>query len=143
MFATIKKLTPYPSLEKRGETCKYLSMRRLIKQTARLLRLNSTPAENKLWELIRNRKLAGKKFTRQRPIIFDYHEKERFFVADFYCHDSKLIIELDGEIHDQQKDYDTLRDYIINDLGISVLRISNQKIINTPKTTIQKIINYL
>ena len=58
---------------------------------ARELRLRTTEAEQKLWFLLRNRKLKGKKFRRQHAIAN--------YVADFYCNESKLIIELDGNFH--------------------------------------------
>jgi very-short-patch-repair endonuclease len=60
----------------------------------------STKAEQVLWTHLRNRKLHGYKFRRQHPILD--------FIADFYCHGCKLIIELDGEYHNaiEQRQYD-------------------------------------
>ena len=74
-----------------------------------------------LWEHLRNRKLNGLKFRRQHPL--------NNFVADFYCHEAKLAIELDGEVHDieEQKDYDNGRTYELNELGITVIRFTNQQ----------------
>jgi very-short-patch-repair endonuclease len=66
-----------------------------------ILRKTPTPSENILWQVLRNRKLDGKKFVRQFPIIFEYQGRKRFFVADFYCHEAKLIIELDGKIQEK------------------------------------------
>lgn len=96
-----------------------------IKEVLRHLRKNQTPNENILWQVLRNRKLGGKKFVRQFPIIFEYQGRKRFFVADFYCHEAKLVIELDGIIHEKQVAYDENRTFIINQLGIKVLRIKN------------------
>jgi very-short-patch-repair endonuclease len=72
---------------------------RLIKQATRNLRKSQTTAEQTFWEIIRNRKILGKKFLRQYPIIYKWRGKQKFFVADFYCHENRLIIELDGGIH--------------------------------------------
>jgi very-short-patch-repair endonuclease len=99
----------------------------IVKETVRDLRKHQTKAESVFWNLIRNRKtcprqgsgIKNKKFIRQFAIIFDYEEMKRFFVADFYCHELKLIIEIDGKIHDNQKEYDNLRTYILNDLDFN------------------------
>lgn len=60
-------------------------------ERANLLRKIMTPAEKKLWQFLKNRQLNGLRFRRQHPISI--------FIADFYCHSAKLIVELDGEIH--------------------------------------------
>ncbi len=103
-------------------------MKDLIKVSARDLRNNQTEAEKILWSRLRKRAVSGLRFLRQYPIIFEYDSCERFFVADFYCHEKKIVVEVDGKIHDQQKDYDELRDFIMNELGFSVLRIKNEEI---------------
>lgn len=110
-----------------------------ILERVRDLRKNQTPSENILWQVLRNRKLVGKKFVRQYPIKFKYQDKIRFFIADYYCHDARLVIELDGKIHEQQKEYDEYRTYIINQLGIQVLRIKNEELkdISTVTTKIK------
>jgi leucyl-tRNA synthetase len=102
-----------------------------IIQLARELRRNQTPEEKLLWANLRNRKFHGKKFLRQHPLIYGtYKNNPRFFVADFYCAEAKLVIELDGKIHDFQKDYDEQRDLIIKEMGIKVLRIKNEEMSN-------------
>lgn len=110
-----------------------------ITQTVRDLRKRQTPAEAKLWQALRNRKLCGKKFLRQQPIIFELDGNRRFFVADFYCHEAKLVIEVDGGIHETQKEYDKLRTHIINTLGIRVIRFKNEEVIHSLKDTLAKI----
>ncbi len=70
---------------------------------ARELRKNQTKAVRIVWEYVRNRKLNNLKFRRQHV-----HVIEGFFV-DFYCHQLKLVIEIDGKIHDKQEEYDELR----------------------------------
>jgi molybdenum cofactor cytidylyltransferase len=102
-----------------------------IVEIVRSLRKLQTPEEKELWERLRNRKLKRLKFLRQHPIIYSHVEgKPQFFVADFYCAEKKLVIELDGKIHDFQKDYDANRDSILNQLGLQVLRIKNDELSN-------------
>ena len=102
----------------------------IAKRLARDLRRRQTIAEGKLWTVLRNRQFLGKKFLRQHPIIFAYEARKRFFVADFFCHENKLVVEVDGKSHDYQKDYDELRTYIINGLGMRVVRFKNEDIEN-------------
>lgn len=101
--------------------------------TARNLRRKQTPSESIVWEIVRNRQINGKKFLRQHPIRFMYHGRKRFFVADFYCAKLKLVLEIDGKIHERQKDYDELRTFIINQLGIRVVRVTNEAVADTEK----------
>lgn len=114
--------------------------RKRITQLARELRKNQTPEENTLWQLVRNRKLNGFKFLRQYPIVHgnDHHGNLLFFIADFYCHEKQLVVELDGKIHDNQKDYDQQRDLILNDLGLRVVRFSNDAMEN-PEVVVKEI----
>ena len=104
---------------------------------ARELRQRTTEAEEKLWDLLRNRKLNGKKFRRQHAIAG--------YVADFYCHESKLVIELDGNIHTipDAKVYDNLRTALLNEMGITVLRFWNDELIDDPLKVLLKISNHL
>ena len=103
-------------------------LRQIAKIRCRELRKNSTKAEQVFWERVRNRKFEGKKFNRQFPIFYDLYGKETFFIADFYCHEEKLVIELDGKIHDYTKEQDKLRTGIINLLGIRVIRFKNEEV---------------
>ena len=119
-------------------------LRLIAKVICRELRKNQTEVESILWECIRNRKWLRTKFYRQYPIFFDYLGKETFFVADFYTHSSKLAIEIDGKIHNYQKENDRLRDQLINLKGIEVLRINNieieqnlEKVIDTIKVNLR------
>jgi very-short-patch-repair endonuclease len=106
-------------------------------QNARELRQTETDAERKLWQLIRNHKLKGKKFRRQHAI-----DK---FILDFYCHECKLAIELDGGIHDlnENKQYDAARTDTLNQLHITVLRFRNEEVINEAEKVLEKIGQYL
>jgi len=93
-------------------------------QYGRELRQSSTKAETILWEYLRNRKLEGLKFGRQHPI-----DK---FVADFYCHEKKLVVELDGAVHDDKMNaqYDEARTYELKGSGIKVIRFRNSEVEN-------------
>ena len=105
-------------------------------QKAEELRKHMTKAELILWKELRNKKLLGLKFRRQHPISR--------FIADFYCHKHKLVIELDGEIH--LKNYvainDKKREDEIKSLGITVLRFKNNEIINHLESVLQQISNF-
>lgn len=103
--------------------------KREITELARQLRKKSTPAEKILWRELRNRQLLGVKFFRQHPVIYETdRRKYHFFIADFYSAEKKLVVELDGPIHEKQKDYDLQRDLVLEKLGLKVLRIQNEEL---------------
>ena len=84
------------------------------------------------------RLFAHFKFRRQHPIIYNNLQGlNSFFVADFYCSKAHLVIELDGKIHEFQKDYDQHRDYILAQLGLTTIRITNESL----KTKQEKVLN--
>ena len=91
---------------------------------ARKLRQKMTPAEEKLWDKLRNRKFRRLKFRRQHPI-----DK---YIVDFICMEKKLVIEVDGEIHNElkQKEYDRERTEELEGYGLRVIRFSNEKILD-------------
>ncbi len=92
------------------------SNRRII-YGARSLRKDSTKAEEILWQYLSNKGMCGFKFRRQHPV-------DRF-ILDFYCPKKRLAIEIDGEIHINQKEYDRIRQGIIESKGIEFLRFKN------------------
>ncbi len=100
-------------------------------------RVNSTPAESALWEELRNKKLKGYKFRRQRPV--------GVFILDFYCHTAKLAIEIDGEYHleQEQQIYDRARTELLNQAGIQELRFTNQDILTNLPSVLGSIIQIL
>src|SRR5699024_2915300 len=100
-----------------------------ITELARDLRNNPTASEQKLWEHLSKKQLKGYRFTRQKPFIHkeDNHRKY-FFIADFYCAKKKLVIELDGKVHDYQQYYDYQRDLVLERMGLSTLRIKNNEL---------------
>jgi len=100
-------------------------------ERARELRQTSTLAERKLWSLVRNRKIAGCKFCRQVPI-------DRYF-ADFACLEARLIVELDGDHHAGQVDYDAARTEALEAAGWKVLRFWNGKLLASPEGVVMAI----
>ncbi len=85
---------------------------------ARTNRKNPTPAETTIWQkLLRNRQFHGYKFLRQKPI--------GPYIADFYCAELKLVVEIDGDSHAEQEAYDAERSAYLARQGICVLRYTN------------------
>jgi very-short-patch-repair endonuclease len=97
-------------------------------RTARELRQNMTTEEKLLWQELRNRRFKGYKFRRQHPFVYDKTGDRLFFyVADFYCAKKKLVVELDGKVHQfpSQKEYDRARDAVMTEKKLRILRIEN------------------
>ena len=92
--------------------------------TAKSLRTTSTAAEIKLWYHLRARRLVGLKFRRQHPIPP--------YIADFYCSELRLVIEVDGPVHETQRAYDQHRDRVMAGLGLLVVRLTNQEVLRDP-----------
>jgi very-short-patch-repair endonuclease len=111
-------------------------MRTEVLECVKFLRRNETESEKIFWNVVRNRKVKNKKFVRQQAFIFDYENEKRFFVADFYCAERKLIVEIDGKIHDSQKEKDLLRTEILGMLGLRVVRFSNRQVLKNIGGTI-------
>jgi very-short-patch-repair endonuclease len=114
----------------------------VAKKVCRDLRKNQTEAEKLFWKVVHDRKFNGKKFYRQYPIFHDISGRETFFVADFYCYREKLVIELDGNIHQYKLKEDNLRTEIINQLGIKVIRFKNKEIISDIEKVLKEIEKY-
>jgi len=115
-----------------------------ITQIARELRRSQTDKEKLLWKELRNRKLNGNKFFRQHPIHYenDLNGSKLYFIADFYCAEKGLVIELDGKIHDFREVYDKNRDSILNELVYRVVHIKNEEMLDIKKVK-EKISNFL
>ena len=111
--------------------------RSIIHQFAKELRHTETEAEKKLWGLLRNRKLKGKKIRRQHAFA-DY-------ILDFYCHECKLAVELDGSFHtsEDQQLYDEARTSLLYEHGIKVIRFWNDEVLNETEKTLERIAAYL
>ncbi len=95
---------------------------KLLKEFARQNRKNQTKAEEKLWEELRRNQVLGLKFRRQHAI--------QDFIVDFVCIEKRLVIEVDGEIHDHQQEYDALRTEYLNANGFDILRFTNEQVTN-------------
>ena len=106
-------------------------------RAASILRKNTTLAEKILWKKLRDRKLFQVKFRRQHPVDI--------FIVDFYCHEIKLVIEIDGEIHNSEevKDYDSSRQYCLELLGLTIIRFTNHEVIFDMDSVLSRIHNYI
>ena len=104
-----------------------------LRQVRSQLRNNMTPAEEELWSLLRKHKLGSRKFRRQHSI--------GSYIVDFYCASEKLVIEVDGSVHDTPEALanDQVRDETLQHLGYRVVRIRNSEVFEAPKQVLQKI----
>ncbi|HEX2091552.1 MAG TPA: DUF559 domain-containing protein [Longimicrobiaceae bacterium] len=89
-------------------------------EAARGFRKTATPSEAILWKALRGSALAGRKFRRQQPI--------GPFVVDFYCPAERLVVEVDGGIHESQAERDRARQECLETLGLRFIRISARQI---------------
>ena len=103
-----------------------------IFQIAERLRSDMTETEKMIWEKVSNKQL-GVRIRRQHPIWK--------FIADFYCHEVKLVIEIDGGIHlrAENKEYDISRDIILKEFQIEILRFTNDEVMKDTSLVIEKI----
>ena len=108
-----------------------------IFKNAKQLRLNQTKAEDTLWQYLRARRHENLKFRRKHPI--------QSYIADFYCHEKRLIIELDGEYHNQsdQKEMDKSRTFALERLGINVIRFTNARVMNEIDDCLNELRDYI
>ncbi len=97
---------------------------------AKELRKNMTNAEALLWERLKNNGL-GVRFKAQHPISI--------YIADFYCHQKRLIIEVDGEIHKYKLEHDIERDKTMTDYGLQIIRFTNEEVLNNIDAVVTKI----
>jgi very-short-patch-repair endonuclease len=91
-----------------------------------------TPPERKMWGLLRNNQLGGLHFRRQQ-IIGPY-------IVDFYCHQARLVIEIDGEIHGLHQESDLRRDQYLQSEGFEVMRLSARDVMQDPSTALEVIL---
>jgi very-short-patch-repair endonuclease len=102
-----------------------------IMEIAKNLRNNLTHTEKLLWEKLKGKQIWGVRFRRQHPIDL--------YIVDFYCHQVRLVIEVDGEIHDQQVEYDDGRSAEMEKFGHKVIRFRNSEVENDIEKVICKI----
>lgn len=93
-----------------------------ILQRARVLRRDATKAEQIVWKIVRRRQLLDLRFKRQVPF--------GNYILDFYCEEKKLVIEIDGSQHDEEKNkkYDQIRSHYLSSCGLQVIRLWNSQI---------------
>jgi type I restriction enzyme M protein len=108
-----------------------------LKQRARELRGKQTDAEALLWDLLRDRQLSDLKFRRQHQ-FGDY-------ICDFYCHEAKLVVECDGDVHQtaERRQLDAKRDTYLKSQGLTVLRFQNAQILQDPEPVLEAIAQHL
>ncbi len=96
--------------------------RKYLKTFRKELRNNATKAETKLWQALKRSQLDNRKFRRQHSI--------ENYIVDFYCPSEKLIVEIDGKVHDNSvnNDYDYKRTKELEKLGFKVIRFSNDDV---------------
>ncbi|OPZ31870.1 MAG: hypothetical protein BWZ00_00354 [Bacteroidetes bacterium ADurb.BinA174] len=107
----------------------------ILFEFAKNLRNNQTEAEQYLWNYLKGNQILNVRFKRQHPVLY--------FMADFYCHKAKLVIEIDGGYHrlPKQYEYDMCRDSELNRLGLEVLRFTNKEVFQETDKVIKIIIN--
>jgi very-short-patch-repair endonuclease len=131
----MNNLTPQqPPTPKKGETNNIVIGQKVTPvkvQLAKELRRQMTQEEKILWQNLRANRLNGLHFRRQQ--IIDG------FIADFYCHTARLVIEVDGEIHQQQAEYDAERDKVLSARGLRLLRIKNEEVRQTLDSVLARI----
>jgi very-short-patch-repair endonuclease len=108
-----------------------------LKQAARDLRKNMTDAERLLWSKIRMKQLKGFFFSRQKPL--------GGYIVDFYCYQANLVIEVDGSQHftNSGKEYDKIRDDILKNLELQVLRFTNTDVLTNIEGVVEVIERHL
>lgn len=108
-----------------------------IIRRARILRKTMTIPEEKLWNHLRRKQLKTLRFRRQHPI--------NRFIVDFYCHAFKLVIEIDGSIHQMeiQQERDENRTYELQAMGLTVIRFSNNEVMTNIAKVIKEIEMYI
>jgi very-short-patch-repair endonuclease len=106
---------------------------KFLKKYRKKLRNNLTSAEARLWSILKNKQLKGRKFRRQHSIDN--------FIVDFYCPKEKLVIELDGQVHFNpvMEEKDSKRDKILNSYGITVLRFENKMVFENQEIVLKAI----
>ena len=116
----------------------------IIKDFARENRKNPTRSESLFWENARGKKIGGLKFLRQHVIQYQLYENQiRYFIADFYCEELRLVVEIDGRIHDYQKEYDRDRSQILEAMQYQVVRFTNSEVLSDWEYVESKILSFI
>jgi very-short-patch-repair endonuclease len=104
---------------------------REVEEAARRMRAAPTPAEDALWRALQRKQVAGLKFRRQHPV--------GRFVLDFYCPSHRLVIEVDGAVHDAQQQRDDERTRVLETHGCRVLRFRNEDVLRDLPAVVARI----
>ena len=107
----------------------------VMRQRARRLRHEATEAEQALWKRLRRRELLGYKFRSQQPI--------GRYIVDFVCLEKRLIVEVDGSQHFDQRSYDEARSRWLESQGYHVLRFLNNEVLAETETVVEAIVEKL
>ncbi len=102
-------------------------------ENARRLRRDQTPIEARLWKVLRAGRLTGFKFRRQHPV--------GRYVTDFCCEEARLVVEVDGDSHAEQQDYDQARTLHLKSLGYAVLRVANRDVMTNMDGVLERILS--
>ena len=95
------------------------------RERAKVLRHEMTDAEKKIWQTLRSRQTGGYRFRRQVPF--------GGFIADFVCHEAKLIVEIDGGQHDPASKREARRTSFLESQGYRILRLWNNEVMENPE----------
>jgi very-short-patch-repair endonuclease len=101
---------------------------------AKVMRANPTDAERVLWKRLRKKQLGGHKFRRQHVM--------RPYIVDFYCAAKKLVVEVDGDVHDedeQQAKDEARAEHLEREYGIEVVRFSNEEVMANTREVLEEI----
>jgi len=109
----------------------YFKAKTGVMESAKLLRNSMTYHEKLLWEKLKGNQISGIRFRRQHPIDL--------FIADFYCHKARLVVEVDGEIHNNKEEYDDGRSAEMEKYGIRVIRFTNNEVEKNIEKVVQEI----
>ena len=113
------------------EKTMYFGAKPAIVNKARILRDTMTYYEKLLWDKLKWKQISGLRFPRQHPIDI--------FIADFYCHTARLVVEINGEIHLMSDEYDNGRTAEMEKFDILVIRFTNEEVVNDIEAVIGKI----
>jgi very-short-patch-repair endonuclease len=108
-----------------------------LKQPSRELRKNLTEEESLLWSKVREKQVNNLLFYRQKPL--------GGYIVDFYCPKAKLVIEVDGSKHftSEAKEYDKVRDEYLRNMALTVLRFTNDEVVNNMENVLEEIKSHL
>ena len=118
-----EQCTPSPDKGRVGEGFGFIKYDKRLTEIARENRKNPTTAETLIWQkLLRSKQFENHKFHRQKPI--------GPYIVDFYCSELGLVIEIDGDSHAEQAEYDDQRTAFLESQGLRVIRYANRDILN-------------